>query len=128
MPDLNLNGTRNNILLVDDESLFLELMKELLEAEGISTIATDSSVNAMNIIDSKKIHLLITDINMPEINGIDLAVKAKLNNPPANVIFITGLSEIFDQYKARLNFSDYVLLKKPFPLDNFVRLVKDLAN
>jgi len=128
MPDSNLNGTNDNILLVDDESLFLELMTELLVAEGINPIATDSSVNAMDIIDSNEIDLLITDINMPEVNGIELAIKTKLKNPPANVIFITGLSEIFEQHKARLNFNDYILLKKPFPLDDFVQMVKDLAN
>ncbi|MCD6460380.1 response regulator, partial [bacterium] len=107
MPDLTKTNSKQNILIVDDESLFLELMKDILTAEGITPIATDNSVNALNILDSQTIDILITDINMPEVTGIDLAIKARDKNPPANVIFITGLSEIFEHYKSRLNFNDY---------------------
>ncbi|MDX9702072.1 MAG: response regulator [Candidatus Auribacterota bacterium] len=115
------------ILIVDDEDLFLQLIKDILDEEGINATATSSPANALNIINTTDVDILITDIKMPEISGIELAIKAKSKQPDTAVIFITGYSDLINGYSGDLDFEDYFLLKKPFPMDDMVKLLRELG-
>ncbi len=115
------------ILIVDDEDLFLQLIQDILEEEGIKAIATSDPTNALDIINTTDIDILVTDIKMPEISGIELAIKAKSKQPDTAVVFITGYSEMINGYSGDLDFDDYFLLKKPFPMDDMIKLLRELG-
>lgn len=115
------------ILIVDDEELFLQLIKDILDEEGIPVTATSDPADALDIITNSTVDILITDIKMPAISGIELAIKAKSRHPDAAIIFITGYSDLINGYRSDLNFDDYFLLKKPFPLDDMVKILRELG-
>ena len=84
-----------NILVVDDEYFALELMKSALEEANIrSTVYLCSDVSgALKTAREEKIDVAFLDIQMPGMNGIELARELKVLNPKVNIVFATGYSE-----------------------------------
>ncbi len=80
------------ILFVDDERATVNMMKAILEENGYMVTATTSASEALNALKKNPTYfdLLITDLSMPEMNGIALASEACLLNPQLPVILLTG--------------------------------------
>ena len=84
-----------NTLIVDDRQLAVNAMKKIMEridAEGIH-IGVNSAEEALEILRNKPIDVAFLDIEMPGLNGMNLAWNMKNINPYINVIFVTGHSE-----------------------------------
>lgn len=102
------------ILVVDDVSANLNLLTEILEAEGYEVLAAPSGATALSIVDDVSVDLILLDIMMPDMTGIETCkhLVQKLTQPPP-IIFISGgslqelLGEAFDAGGA-----DYIT--KPF--------------
>lgn len=81
------------IAIVDDEHLILETIKKFLSRRGIFEIDTfDNPLNAISPIKSGKYDLVLCDIMMPQMNGIDLLKEVKKTNPNQKFIMITAYS------------------------------------
>lgn len=80
------------IILIEDEPSILKMAKSMLEQQGYTVIATQKPSEAISISkESKiKIHLVITDVVMPEMNGRDLVKNLKLYNPELKSLFMSG--------------------------------------
>lgn len=85
----------SRILIVDDEEDLAEVTAESLKRKGYDVTAVFSGSDAFKLIQSQKFDLIISDMRMPDMSGLDLALKIKseIPNPPP-IIFITGFSEI----------------------------------
>lgn len=84
-----------NTLIVDDRQLAVNAMKKIMEkidAEGMH-IGVNSTEEALRILKDQRVDIAFLDIEMPGINGMDLAWRMKGINPNTNVIFVTGHSE-----------------------------------
>ncbi|KIL40228.1 hypothetical protein SD70_14760 [Gordoniibacillus kamchatkensis] len=103
-----------NIMILDDEEAVTALLKTNLELAGLNRIDifTDP-VQAIAMFRNKKYHILLTDMDMPEMDGIDVLKKVKQYDPMTQVIMTTEKSTI-DKTLAclELGANDYVL--KPF--------------
>lgn len=77
-------------MLIDDEEMILEASKLLLEDIADHILIATSGANALKILESEKVHCIVCDINMPEMNGVEVLRRVRelgLNTP---FIFYTG--------------------------------------
>lgn len=83
------------ILIVDDEEMVLEETKETvgMELPGMKIICTSSALEAVRIADRRKIGIAFLDIEMPGMDGLELAEKLKKKNPETNIVFVTAYTE-----------------------------------
>jgi PAS domain S-box-containing protein len=83
---------KETILLVEDEPSILKMIKKNLIRLGYMVLSAKSPGEAMNLVKNQnnQIHLLITDVIMPELNGRDLAENLILLNPELKVLFMSG--------------------------------------
>ena len=84
-----------NTLIVDDRQLAVNAMKKIMEKinrEG-DNLGVNSAEDALKILNKQMIDVIFLDIEMPEINGMELAWRMKTLSPNTNVIFVTGHSE-----------------------------------
>lgn len=96
-------GGDERLLLVDDEEIIVEMEKLLLESLGYEVTATTKSWDALRIFAEQpdRFDLVMTDMTMPEMNGMDLAVKVMEIRKDMPVILCTGFSEIINEEKAK---------------------------
>ncbi|MGA9756479.1 MAG: response regulator, partial [Desulfobaccales bacterium] len=83
-----------DILIVDDEALVGESLKEMLTLEGFSADAVLDGQAALAKIKDDHYDLILSDIQMPDLNGIELLKELKGRSPDTAVIFITGHGHI----------------------------------
>ncbi len=101
------------ILVVDDEEEILQALQVHLELEGYYVETSISAAQALNKIDEKGFHIVLTDINMPAMDGIELLEEIKRRTGDAIVIMITAYTSMMKVLSSRLyGASDFVL--KPF--------------
>ena len=101
------------VLVVDDEPSVLEVVVEMLEELGCEVVSAQSGREALDQLSGNdRIEILITDINMPEMDGHELAHRAKLMRPELRVLQLSGRERRRDGYP---------MIRKPFSLE-------DLAN
>lgn len=114
------------VIVVDDEEHARNRLKRLLEnisVEGVEVF--DRSIYALQYAKENKTDVAFLDINMPEINGIELAKELKRINPLINVVFCTGYSE-FMQDAIDLHASGYLL--KPAETESVEKAINNLLH
>lgn len=112
------------ILIVDDETSYLYLLKGLLEQEGYQEIITEQyPENVMQIIESRQIDLILLDVYMPVINGLELLEKINQNHPQIPVIMVTAVDEVEIALKA-VKLGAYEYLTKPPDIDRLFLTIK----
>lgn len=101
------------LLLVDDEEELIIALERVLRLEGYSVDYTTSPKEALEIIKNKKYHIVLADIIMPEMDGIELLAEIKEYDPLTQVIMMTGYSTMEKTVRClEKGASDYIL--KPF--------------
>ena len=109
------------LLAEDDESMRLYLGRAL-ERSGYKVVAVDNGLAALPLLESEPFDLLLTDIVMPEMDGIELAQKAAEISPDIRVMFITGFAAV--ALKAGRKTPDAKVLSKPFHLRDLIAEVE----
>ena len=119
--------TANNqysILLVDDNPHVLELNREVLSDQGYQLTKATSGESAIEALEKQHFDMVITDINMGEVNGIKVLKRAKELHPEAKVILTTGNPDVQYAIEAlRFHADDYIL--KPYSIHWLVKRVSD---
>ena len=114
-----------NILLVEDEEMALKALTSLLERKGFKVYPANSPLFAIKIAEKHHIDLLITDVVMPEMNGVQLSRKLKEKNPSLKVIFMSGYPADIVAKDGRLK-SVENYLRKPFSLDQLLSMIENI--
>ncbi len=115
MTDAGAGKRPANILVVDDEPAVTSLVSKQLSRDGLSCRTAESAREALGILETTSFDVVITDISMPEMSGIDLLKIVKLRDPEVQVIVITGNPELdFAVEAIRSHADDYLI--KPFEL------------
>jgi len=111
-----MKGKKSCILVVDDEPGIREILSIMLESEGYAIELAESYDQAVDIISSKNVDVVISDIMMPTTDGIELLRNIKSINPDIPVILITAYASLNSAVEAlRLGAFDYIT--KPFQVD-----------
>lgn len=117
-------NTKTRILFVDDERNFTEAMSQLLRIKGFEVQAANSGKIALELFSTGDFDLVITDLSMPEMDGIELIREIRKLNPYQKIIVVTGFPSQRSQEQAfRLGTLNYIA--KPFKPQRFLELVKD---
>ncbi|MCJ8159780.1 cell cycle two-component system response regulator CpdR [Sphingomonas sp. LaA6.9] len=106
------------ILLAEDDDAMREYLARALEKAGYQVSAVDRGTAAIPLLESEHFDLLLTDIVMPEMDGIELAQKAGIIAPDMRVMFITGFAAV--TLKAGKAVPQAKVLSKPFHLRDLV--------
>lgn len=85
---------KRKLLLVDDEVDIIIFLKQLLKDEGYSSVTANSGQEALQIVKNEPIDILITDIRMPEMDGIELIDKVSKIDKNIHTIMLTGHGDI----------------------------------
>jgi len=112
------------ILLAEDDQVMREYLTRALERSGYRVAAVDRGTAALPLLESETFDLLLTDIVMPEMDGIELAQKAQEIAPEMRVMFITGFAAV--TLKAGKAVPQARVLSKRFHLRDLVREVDQL--
>ena len=104
------------LLIVDDEIEIGQVVTELLSSLGFNADLASSGKNALQQIRNGKYTFLITDINMPELNGIELIKKVKEEKTDISIIAMTGFDKDY-AYMDVINAGANDFISKPFKID-----------
>ncbi len=112
------------ILLAEDEQAMREYLARALEKSGYDVVSVDRGTEAAPLLESEDFDLLLTDIVMPEMDGIELARHCSKVSPRTQVMFITGFSGVV--LRAGQSLPNAKILSKPFHLKDLVLEVERL--
>ncbi|WP_294280709.1 response regulator, partial [uncultured Sphingomonas sp.] len=110
----------------EDDAVMREYLTRALERSGYAVKAVDRGTAALPLLEEESFDLLLTDIVMPEMDGIELAQKASELVPSLRVMFITGFAAV--TLKAGSAMPQARVLSKPFHLRDLVLEVDRLFN
>jgi two-component system response regulator HydG len=112
-----------NILLVDDHKSFRDTLAKILSAEGFRVFPANDGEEALDILRQEFIHLVLTDLKMPKMDGVELLKVAKTIRPETEVIIITGYGTV-DTAVTAMKDGAYDYLQKPFKPREVLKLVR----
>ncbi len=113
------------ILVVDDEESMCNFMEIMLKKEGYRVETVNSGAEAVSLIDQEPPDLVITDIMMPEMSGIELLTQAKKQHQELHFIVMTAFASVDSAVEAlKQGADDYVT--KPFKVDEIKHVIKKI--
>ncbi|MCC7305653.1 MAG: response regulator [Alphaproteobacteria bacterium] len=120
---------KKTVLIVEDNELNMKLFHDLLEAHGIGTLETRDGTRVLDIAREKKPDLILMDIQLPEVSGLDvtkwLKADAELKSIP--VIAVTAFAMKGDEQKIREGgCEDYI--SKPISVTRFLEVIDKYLN
>lgn len=124
-PSHELNLMAKTVLVVEDNELNMKLFHDLLEAHGISTIETRNGKDVLEIARTNKPDLILMDIQLPEVSGLDVTKWLKADNDLKSipVIAVTAFAMKGDEQKIREGgCEDYI--SKPISVTHFMEVVQ----
>ena len=109
----NAEQENHKVLVVDDNHHMRQILCEVLKDQGYTITTVKSGEDAIDLLHARHFDIVITDLNMGRLNGIDVLKKTKELSPHTRVIIATGNSDVTYAIEAlRYNADDYLL--KPF--------------
>jgi len=112
------------ILVVDDEKIALKNLEHVLRKEGYAVVGTESGLNALKLLTERPFDVVLTDLRMEKVDGLQILKKCRELYPDTAVIMITGyatLESAVDAMKA----GAFHYIAKPFKLDVVRNVVKE---
>jgi len=107
---------------VDDEPEVRALVREVLTMNGYTVLDTGDPFEARRIVESQTVDLLLTDVVMPIMNGLDLATRVEAASPTTKVLLMSGYAT------AAAKASGRPLLAKPFRTGDLLALVRQMLD
>jgi two-component system response regulator HydG len=112
-----------NILLVDDHKPFRDSLAKILGGEGFRVFPASDGEEALELLRKEFIHLVLTDLKMPKMDGVELLKVAKTIRPDIEVILITGYGTV-DTAVTAMKDGAFDYIQKPFKPREILKLVR----
>lgn len=112
------------ILVVDDERMYRVLLEKTLLDEGYRVETADGGPAALELIAQKEFNVILTDLKMPEVDGIEVLKAAKARNAETVVIIVTGYASL-DTALTAIKDGVYDYITKPFQLEEIKLTLKN---
>ncbi|MBN1154414.1 sigma-54-dependent Fis family transcriptional regulator [candidate division KSB1 bacterium] len=113
------------ILLIEDEKISRIILNDTLTKEGYEVTPCETGLKGLEHLDSNKFDVVITDLRLPSMNGIDIVKAAKEKNKDCTVIVITAYATV-ETAVAALKLGAYDYLTKPFSPDKLLSMLKNI--
>ncbi|MBI5663554.1 MAG: sigma-54-dependent Fis family transcriptional regulator [Nitrospirae bacterium] len=118
-----MDGTAK-VLIVDDEKITLKNLVHAMKKEGYEVVGTNNSANAIKYIDEQEFDVVLTDIRMDKVDGMQILKKCRELYPDAAVVMMTGYATIQSATGAiKQGAHDYIA--KPFKLDEVRKVIRE---
>ncbi len=115
---------QNQILIVDDEPLVCKSLSEVVNRAGYEAHVANDGYEALEAIRREQFSVVITDMSMPKMDGLEVLKRTKAMVPDIAVIIITGYATVESAVEAMRN-GAYDYITKPFPPDKIKAVIKD---
>jgi len=112
------------ILVIDDEKIALRNLEYILKKEGYEVTATMSGTNALRLLQEEEFDLVLTDLKMEKVDGMEILENCKRLHPDTEVIMITAYATIPSAVET-MKKGAYDYIAKPFKLDEIRRIVRE---
>jgi DNA-binding response OmpR family regulator len=112
-----------SVLIVDDAKDTLFILEKALSKNGFKVSTAENVIDAVEIMKKNSFDLVISDINMPEINGLDFLFWIQENSPKTKVILVTSLS--FDEIKSFVTRSSIIYFEKPIKPKELIKYINE---
>jgi DNA-binding NtrC family response regulator len=117
------------ILLADDDAAVRDLVRRALTSEGHNVQVTQDGLEALDVLEASAsgIDILISDVDMPQLDGISLAEKALALKPSLAIVLMSGFSDQLER-AARLRARKLLSISKPFTLEQIKQVVRSVLS
>jgi len=112
------------LLIVDDEKVALRNLEHVMKKEGYAVTATQSGSNALAHLDKQAFDIVLTDLRMDKVDGMQILQKCRASYPDTEVILITGFATL-ESAVAAMKHGAYNYIAKPFRLDEVRKVVAE---
>jgi DNA-binding NtrC family response regulator len=112
------------LLIVDDEEIALDNLRHVMEKEGYAVATAPSGAAALALLDRQRFDVVLTDLRMEGVDGMDVLKKSRAAQPDAEVVFITGFATAESAVQA-LKHGAFYYIAKPFRLDEVRKVVAE---
>jgi DNA-binding NtrC family response regulator len=116
-----------HIFVVDDEKVISDTLAAILRLSGFTATSFTNPLEALKDASVKSPDLLLSDVRMPQLSGVDLAIKIKEKLPDCKILLFSGQAATADLLEAaRLRGYDFHVLSKPLHPTELLRQIRDL--
>ncbi|MBF0319111.1 MAG: sigma-54-dependent Fis family transcriptional regulator [Nitrospirae bacterium] len=119
-------NTQTKILIVDDEKIALQNLEHVMNKEGYEVVSTQSGTSAIKYLESQAFDVVLTDLKMEKIDGMQVLKRCKELHPDTEVIMITGFATLDSAVKTMKQGAFYYIAK-PFRLEEVRKVTKEAA-
>ena len=112
------------ILIVDDEKIALNNLIYILKKENYEVTGTQSGARALSLLEEKEFDLILTDLKMEKVDGMQILTRSRELYPDTEVIMITGYATVDSAINA-MKAGAYHYIAKPFKLDEVRKVVRE---
>lgn len=116
--------SRPRILVLDDEEIVRMSCKKCLIPEGYDVDVAANGIEGLAMTENNRYDVILTDLKMPDMDGMEFLAKVKERHPDTKVIMITGYSTVEHAVKA-MRMGAYNYIEKPFTPDALIDAVKE---
>lgn len=114
---------RNRILIIDDDEIVRKSCEKVLSPEGYITVTAGSGREGLKLLSKKPFDLVLTDLRMPDMDGIEVLKRVKEGWPDVEVIIITGYGTVKSAIEA-IRYGAYDYVEKPFSPEELLNVVR----
>ncbi len=126
MPDTPMAtaGSAGKLLIVDDEKVAVKNLEHVMKKEGYEVVATQSGANALAHLEKQAFDIVLTDLRMEKVDGLQILKKCRDSWPDTEVILITGYATLESAVDA-MKHGAFYYIAKPFRLDEVRKVVAE---
>jgi len=112
------------ILIIDDEKIALRNLEHVMKKEGYDIVATQSGQNALKLLEEQSFDVVLTDLRMEKVDGMQILKRCHELYPDTEVIMITGFATLETAVET-MKHGAFYYISKPFKLDEVRKVVKE---
>ena len=116
--------TLGRLLIVDDEKIAVRNLEHVMKKEGYEVVATQSGANALAHLDKQPFDVVLTDLRMEKVDGLQILKKCRESCPDTEVVLITGYATLESAVEA-MKHGAFYYIAKPFRLDEVRKVVAE---
>jgi DNA-binding NtrC family response regulator len=115
------------LLIIDDERVALKNLEYVMKKEGYEVTATQSGQNALKLLEEQQFDVVLTDLKMEKVDGLQVLNRCRELYPDTEVIMITGFATLGSAVEA-MKHGAFYYIAKPFKLDEVRKVVKEAVH
>jgi DNA-binding NtrC family response regulator len=115
------------LLIIDDERVALKNLEHVMKKEGYEVTATQSGPNALKLLEEQQFDVVLTDLKMEKVDGLQVLKRCRELYPDTEVIMITGFATLGSAVES-MKHGAFYYIAKPFKLDEVRKVVKEAVH